>query len=323
MKPGRFIRFRIRQIAAYIACMLIFSIVLLLYGIPLSAMTYPLILCSAFGLCVFAGEYGRNAMKCRELREITEYSMDLPPAGEAYEEEYQRIIALIMEAKERNEQKLNNGYIDMVDYYSTWAHQIKTPIASMRLRLQSEDSELSRKLRHDLNDIERYVEMVMTYLRLDSKDSDLVIREVELDDIIRPAIRKFSGDFINKGLKLEYSAVSAKVITDEKWLAFVLEQILSNAVKYTNEGSISIFMKDGRLCIKDTGIGIAPEDIPRIFDKGYTGFNGREDRKASGIGLYLCKKTCDRLGHDISAESMPGSGTEICIDFGPSRLEIE
>ncbi len=129
-------------------------------------------------------------------------------------------------------------------------------------------------------------------------------------------IRSFSSDFINKKLRLEYSETGRRVVTDEKWLAFVIEQVLSNAVKYTKAGSISIFADEsGSLCIKDTGIGIAVEDLPRIFENGYTGFNGRADKKASGIGLYLCRRICDDLNHGISAESEIGEGTTIKIDM--------
>ena len=212
----------------------------------------------------------------------------------------------------------------MIEYYTVWAHQIKTPIASMRLQIQSEDTESARKLMGDLNRIESYVEMVLTFLRLDSDSTDYLIKEYDLDEIIRPSIRKFSREFILKKLKLEYEPVSFKTITDSKWLSFIIEQVISNAVKYTSEGFVRIYMSEpGILCIEDTGVGISEEDLPRIFENGYTGFNGREDKRASGIGLYLCKRIADNLGHKIYAESKVGEGTKILLDMRTKKLEVE
>ena len=212
----------------------------------------------------------------------------------------------------------------MVEYYTIWAHQIKTPIAAMRLTLQSEDTETARRLSGDLNRIEEYVEMVLTYLRLDSDDTDYLIREHVLDEIIKPAVRKFAREFILKKLSLDYAPTGYTVLTDEKWLSFVIEQIISNAVKYTSEGGVKIYMDEtGVLCISDTGIGICAEDLPRIFENGYTGFNGREDKRASGIGLYLCRRITDNLGHGISVESVPGEGTAVRLDLRKHDLGVE
>ena len=159
--------------------------------------------------------------------------------------------------------------------------------------------------------------MVLAFLRLDSPSSDYVFKVCSLDDILKKSVRKFASDFINKKLCLEYEPVGCSVVTDEKWLAFVLEQLLSNSLKYTSDGYVRIFTeREGVLCIEDTGIGIAPEDLPRVFEKGYTGFNGRKDNSSSGIGLYLCKRICDNLGVDISISSKVGDGTLVRLDFG-------
>lgn len=176
----------------------------------------------------------------------------------------------------------------------------------------------------ELGRIERYVEMALVYLRLDSESSDYVIREFELDPFIRRSVKKFAGEFISKRLSLELEPSGVSVVSDEKWLAFVVEQVLSNSLKYTREGSVRIYLAEPKtLCIRDTGIGIAPEDLPRIFDKGYTGLNGRADLRASGLGLYLCRRVCRKLGHEISAVSAPGKGTEIRIDLSSYDLDPE
>lgn len=186
----------------------------------------------------------------------------------------------------------------------------------MRLHLKQEDTALSRKLTSDLLRIEQYVEMVLTYLRMGTDSTDYVFREVDLDEILKENIRKYRGDFIIKKLSLQYIPSGEKVITDKKWLSFVIGQILSNALKYTKEGSVTIEVNHSKiLSISDTGIGIAPEDLPRIFEKGYTGYHGREYSHASGLGLYLCKEICNRLGVDISVTSEIDRGTTVRIDL--------
>ena len=258
--------------------------------------------------------------------------------------------------------------MDMTEYYTMWVHQIKTPLSAMRLMLQSgfpaetEEQEyafesLKNELFDELLKTEQYVDMVLSYLRLDSESSDFVFQEYELDDIIRQAVRKFSGVFIRKRIMLDYTGTKIRAITDEKWLLFVIEQILSNALKYTSLGTISIYAEyseaAGRrrlesvsdcgspvgegpdsdrkerikevtpdiLVITDTGIGIAPEDLKRVFEKGFTGYNGRMHKKSTGIGLYLSKRILDKLSHSIEIESEPGTGTKVKI--GLQRYDLK
>ena len=159
--------------------------------------------------------------------------------------------------------------------------------------------------------------MVMQYLRLDSDYSDYVLTRHALDDIVRQAVRKYARLFILKKITLDFCETGLTVLTDEKWLLFVIEQILSNSLKYTHSGAISIYAEGGTLVIADTGIGIRPEDLPRVFDKGFTGYNGRADKKSSGIGLYLCRRITDKLGHTLKIASEVGRGTRVYIGFKP------
>ena len=154
-------------------------------------------------------------------------------------------------------------------------------------------------------------------------DTDYVFRVCRIDPIVRGAVRKFAGQFIRRGISLDYTPMDKSLVTDEKWLSFVVEQLLSNALKYTRQGSVSIYMEGDTLCIRDTGIGIAPEDLPRIFDRGYTGCNGRTDKKATGLGLYLCRRICQNLGHPITAQSTPGAGTLMKLDLTQSQGRFE
>ena len=312
----------------FAAFAMVFAASFRLYHLPVKAVIYPVILCGAAGLIFMYMDFRRVREKYTELRRISGVldivTGTLPEADGIEEESCLRIIDLLCDEYNDMRNDMNRKYSDMMDYYTAWAHQVKTPISSMRLNLQNEDSPLSRKLSADLFRVEQYVEMVMMYLRLDSDTSDYVIKEYELDDIVRQAVKKFAGEFIARKLVLCYEPLETKVVTDEKWLSFVLEQILSNALKYTTEGSITISLKKPKiLCITDTGMGIAPEDLPRIFEKGYTGYLGRKDKKASGIGLYLCKRICKNLGHRIWAESVPGQGTTVFIDLTQQKLQVE
>ena len=313
--------------AALLFCM-IFVVSFALYRLPVAAVLYPAFICTALGLVMLAVDFRRvyaNHKKLEQIQSLTDAMAEYFPKAEGIEDaDYQQIIHLLQEEQSRFRTDTARRYEDMVDYYTIWAHQIKTPIASMRLTLQNEDSPLSRKLSGDLFRIEQYVEMVLMFLRLDSDSTDYVIREQDLDAIVRQAVRKFAGEFIARRLQLVYEPIHARVITDEKWLSFVIEQVLSNALKYTPSGSITISLESPKtLCIRDTGIGIAPEDLPRIFEKGYTGYHGRADKKATGIGLYLCKRICNNLGHTITAKSTVDLGTTIAIDLSQRKLEIE
>ncbi len=323
-----YLKQRWRGISAALGFCGIFAVTFALYRLPVAAVLYPAAICSALGLVLLIIDFRRALTKYRKLeciQSMTDAMTDRFPQIEGMEDSaYQQIICLLRDEQARFRSDTAKGYVDMVDYYTIWAHQIKTPIASMRLTLQNEDSPLSRKLSSDLFRIEQYVEMVLMFLRLDSESTDYVIREHDLDAIVRQAVRKFAGEFIARRLQLVYEPLNAEVITDEKWLSFVIEQVLSNALKYTPSGSITISLEAPKLlCIRDTGMGIAPEDLPRIFEKGYTGYHGRADKKASGIGLYLCKRICSNLGHTITARSIVDVGTIIDIDLAQTKLEVE
>ena len=301
-------------------CCLIFTVSFALYGLPLGAVLYPAALCAAAGGIILLLSLRKSRAVCQELSLMQHHPADLPdelPAAQSPQEQaYQALLLALHTDRQKLKSDMNARYHDMTEYYTVWAHQIKTPIAAMRLALQNEDTPLSRRLTGEVGRVEQYVQMALTYLRLGSDSSDYVIRSCALDDIVRPAVRRFAGEFIQRKIQLNYQMLNYTVITDEKWLGFVVEQVLSNALKYTPQGSVSIYMEpEGVLCIRDTGIGIAPEDLPRVFEKGYTGYNGRSHRKASGLGLYLCREILTRLGHSVSAESQVDHGTTIRIDL--------
>ena len=321
-----YLREKLPALGLFALCCLLFGAAFWLYGLPLGAVAYPALVCLVLWLVFAAFRIARALRKHQSLSALTAALTEdmLPKVQTADDADYRQIISLLQEARRMQETHSAQSYDDMVEYYTLWAHQIKTPIAAMRLTLQNEDSALSLRLTAELGRVERYVEMVLAYLRLDADSTDYVLREYELDAIVRGAVRQFSGEFILRRLAFEFRPTNARVLTDEKWLSFVLEQLLSNALKYTPEGGVSVFMEQpGVLCIRDTGIGIAPEDLPRIFERGYTGFNGRTDKHASGLGLYLCRRVCRNLGHTIAIASEPGKGTTVRLNLARKKLIAE
>lgn len=310
-----------------LVCLAVFFVIFLLtfwlYGLPLGAVLYPTALCIAVGaVFVFFGfrNYKSDVQALSAIASVTDASLcSLVQSPTPENEAWAQAMRAVINAHNDFSAHTRDRYQDMITYYTVWAHQIKTPIASMRLILAEEDSELARRSLAELFRIEQYVDMVLAFLRLGSETTDYVFSQHRVDEIVKQAVRKFRGEFIMRKLTLTLNLSEAVVTTDEKWLSFVVGQVLSNALKYTKQGGITITLTgDGILSVADTGIGILSQDLPRIFDNGYTGTNGRLDKSASGIGLYLCRRICKNLTHRISASSQVGVGTTVCIDMSQS-----
>ena len=215
-------------------------------------------------------------------------------------------------------------YTDLMDYYTLWVHQIKTPIAASQLLVQDvTDRNIRSLLEREIFKIDAYVHLVLQYLRLENFHDDLQLKQVALEQLVKEVVRKYSLFFIQKGLTINLDDLNVKVISDEKWLLVIIEQVLSNSLKYTKSGGIEIYFKDNTLYLKDSGIGIKDSDILRVFERGFSGYNGRLTQQSSGLGLYLSKKIADQLGHDISISSQVGQGTTVSIHFQKKKLAID
>ena len=268
------------------------------------------------------------------LKRPVEEQAQLPEATDDVEILYHRLLENQSIARSESESSAAIRQSQMRDYYSMWVHQIKTPISAMKLLLEAEREELGQLMCDDeqsqclLSDnmdsfedelfrIEEYVSMALQYQRVSSTENDFVLEKVSVDGVIRDTIKKYAKIMIRRHIGINYSGTGQVVYTDGKWLAFMLEQILSNAIKYTPQGGVTIETAEEKdrffITIKDTGIGIKAEDLPRVFEKGYTGYNGHADKKATGIGLYLCRQMADKLGHTIRMESEIGKGTKVWI----------
>jgi len=328
---GKYVRSKFKSVILFVLFLGVFCFVAFLYGMPADGLVYAILLCFFFAVVMMVYSYIRFRQRQRVLMEVrakAEFGLEeFPIPASAIEEEYQEIIKTLFLTTSKAVSEKDQAMSDMIDYYTLWAHQIKTPIAAMRLLLQSsKGSGCNDELSMELFKIEQYVEMVLQYLRLDSDSTDYIIKEQSIDRIVREAVKKYSTVFIKKKIALEYRPTGAKVISDEKWLSFVLEQVLSNALKYTYSGKISIYMDDeapGVLVVEDTGIGIQAEDLPRIFDKGYTGYNGRNDKKSTGIGLYLCRRIMEKLGHSLEIQSEVGKGTKVRLGLAYKSVRFE
>ena len=326
-RARRFIRERMGILVLLGVCAGIFAVVLSLYQMPVEAVGYAAALCAALILLCAAARFlwwRRRVVRLEEMEGHASLVLDQMPEPEGLEAEtYQKLLRELDEVRRQVSSAADARERENMDYYTMWVHQIKTPIAAMGLLLQGDETDRGRELRSELFRIEQYVELVLSYLRLGSDSTDYVIRDHDLDSILRQAARKYATLFIRGKVSLELRPTNLRVLTDEKWLQLVVEQVLSNAVKYAPGGYVKIYARDARLIIEDDGVGIAREDLPRIFERGFTGCNGRMDKRATGIGLYLCRETCRRLGHTITAESEPGRGTRVIIGLERPLLEVE
>lgn len=322
-----YLRRHLTLIVAFAAAFVIFAAVFSLYDLPVEAVLYAFVLTAAaltlLGAVRFSAFYRKHRTLTALMKRIAFELPELPAPGSIVEADYQELIRRLNASCSAAISEADRARGDMTDYYTLWAHQIKTPIAAMRLLLQSEESRRNAELIAELFKIEQYVEMVLGYLRLGSETTDYVIRKIDLDSVARQSLRKFARLFILKKVSLDFRETGLTVLTDEKWLCFVIEQILSNALKYTNTGKISITSEGTDLIIADTGIGIRPEDLPRVFERGFTGYNGREDKKSTGIGLYLCRRIMEQLGHTITIVSEVGAGTTVRLGLGSAELHAE
>ncbi|MDY4431007.1 sensor histidine kinase [Evtepia sp.] len=298
-----------------------------LYGLPGEGLVYTLVLWAA-GFSVLGGVDFFRFRRChRDLeklhKEILVTAENLPRPGCLIEEDYQSLLRLLESTLRERQAQADQAMADQLAYYTLWVHQIKTPIAAMDLLLQQ--WERGPAAQAELFKISQYVDMALQYVRLDGTTRDLHLSQVSLDQVIRQVVRKYAKLFILKKIRLDFRETGLTVLSDEKWLAFLLEQLLSNALKYTPEGGqVAIFGEPREiLVIADTGIGIAPEDLPRVFERGFTGQNGRLDKKATGIGLYLCRRVTELLGHTLSITSAPGKGTQVRVGLRRPDLTVE
>lgn len=312
------------QVYLFVMLCSVFGIVLFLtyqdfnyywYGVQISLFFFVVSLIVQFVI------YQQKIQEVTELREAREnFSFEKEYLLKQYKKEYQELLNEYYTYKQQEADKRT----EQMDYFSLWIHQIKTPISAMSLLLQrsEEKTEEQKKMEQELLYLNDYTHLALNYLKLEEAGKELEIECFSLDEIISSVIKKYSILFIYKGIQLEYEQLNEKVWSDKKWIQVLIEQIISNSLKYTSKGVIKIYLEEQKLIIEDTGSGISKEDLPKIFEKGYTGLNGRLQQKSTGIGLFISKKISARLDHPLSIESEVGKGTKAAIDFSKTDISL-
>lgn len=323
---GSYLKSRLVIVCLYLFITSVFFAITALYGYGNAFwnMLYAVVVVAFFGALYAVFDYQKYRKKCFDLFTALEKGEErmqfLPEGGDVKEQLYQQMLKDVEQEKKRLRIAYDEKKKDMMDYYTMWTHQVKTPIAALRLLLLEEGEKLE-----ELFKIEQYAEMALTYARLESVSSDLLFQYCDVRNVVKQALKKHFVLFSRSGLFLHLEEFSLRAVTDEKWLLFVVGQVLSNAVKYTEKGGISIYGSDEEgnvrqgkvyyLAVEDTGIGICESDLPRVFERGFTGANGRMEERSTGIGLYLCRQVMDRLSHTIRIKSQPGKGTKVILGF--------
>lgn len=312
-----FLKIRKVLIIIFAGIVVIFGILFYLYDIPFDAIIYgcelSFVWCAVCLFIDFYKYYKRHKLLHINREQFFDDAEQLPEHMDIIEYDYQELAKELYQAKQELISKNRIAKKELLDYYGMWVHQIKTPIAALDILLQNTEQFLYEE---DIvnSRINKRLEIIQESIPVSDMKMELFkIEQYAVDDMVRQVIRKYAKIFISKKIKMNFKPTGRYIVTDDKWFVFVLEQLISNALKYTKKGQISIYMKEKSLVIEDTGIGIPAEDLPRIFEKGFTGYNGRENKKSTGIGLYLCKNIMDKLQWNITVDSEVGSGTKIYL----------
>ncbi|MDJ1110131.1 sensor histidine kinase [Macrococcoides caseolyticum] len=290
-----FIKYKLNEIIIIIVLSLLFGLIMMLYNTPLEGIVLTA------GIIIFLGiiYFSYSMMIYKKVCTVQEENLQL-------KEEIQDI---------RNEKIEYQSEIE--SYFLLWVHQMKTPITASKLLLEAEDIQKISQMRHEILQIDNYTNLALSYLKLMNEKTDMVFMEVRMDDLITPLIKRYSIQFIHNDTKLHYEKIYDSVLTDAKWTSVMIEQILNNALKYARGKNIWIKYSEAEniLSVKDDGKGINTSDLPKIFEKGFSGYNGRLNDKSSGIGLYIVKTIARRMNVSVSVESELGKGTTFHMKF--------
>ena len=315
------------QLFVFAGMAVVFGVVHVLAKLPFGFFLYSLELALFFLLGYLVVQYIRYAKRydlIRNLQTVNPASLvEVAAVADSADQLYiEKLDTLLRELREL-ENLHADRQTDQLDYFTLWLHQIKTPISAISLLNQSSASKEAKKISQELLRLEDYTHMALNYIKLEEAGPEMELSQIDVDSIIKRAVKKYSILFIYKGIKLDYKPIQLNVLSDGQWLQVLVEQILSNSLKYTPDGTISIYQdphKEQTLIIEDSGIGIRSEDLPKIFNKGYSGLNGRLHEKSTGLGLFLSKKICQRLGHSLDIQSQPGKGTRVAISMARETL---
>lgn len=306
----------------------VISWILFMVRIPIFLILISIFVILGTGILIFAYNfYKKNRFFNDIFESLSQIDQkylihELVHLPEAYEGE---LLYSILEDIDKATLEYLNSYKfmlnDFKEYLELWIHEIKIPLASARLIVENNKVGISSGMIEELKRVENLVEQVLFYVRSENVEKDYLVKECNLEQIVRDVVKENRRLFIYKKISLQLESLDVNVLTDMKWMIFILNQIVNNSLKYSKEKNAYIKISATRqadsvfLKIEDNGIGIATSDINSIFEKGFTGENGRKTYNSTGIGLYLCKSLCDKLNHQLVAQSKLNEGTKMTIIF--------
>ena len=326
MKLSEYIKDKINYILALAIYLIIISTYLKAINLTYLTIFIVIFITFTFFILAFLLSYYKTSKYLRNIEKtmdklpekylITEI-LQKPRSAEKLA--YYRILKRANKSMLENVTDIKEKQKDYKEYIESWVHEIKIPITSAKLLCENNKSDITNKIDEDIEEVNNYVEQALFYARMDQVSNDFMIREINLNEVIKNVLARNKKIMIQNNMKVELKDVNIKCYTDEKWLEFILNQIITNSIKYRNDNNAVIKITGIQnkeniiLKIKDNGIGIKKSEIDRIFDKGFTGTNGRNQTKSTGIGLYLCKRLCEGIGMEIDANSKENEYTEIVI----------
>lgn len=319
---GLYLKERRRLLGMEVVWIGVFLLLFFLMGVSFRYIWYPALICGVIFFCYMVFDFIHFIRRHRALIQVKNHidlTLDnLPQPDTVMEQDYRELLEEMLHRKNQSINEIKTSQNEIAEYVTVWTHQIKTPLTALQLLIAESEEPMKTEGMTRLFEMEQYIDMMLQYLRLEGTGTDYVLEKYPVKAMVNQAVKYFARIFISKAITVHIEIPEEiEVVTDEKWMVFVLKQLISNALKYTKQGRIDISMGEDRiLTIEDTGIGIAPEDLPRIFERGYTGYNGRKDKKATGLGLFLVERILKQLQHEIEIESELKVGTRVSIHLG-------
>lgn len=326
MKFTKYIKDKIYYILAFIIYIILISIYLKAMETEIPAIIIVIAISTIFFCAGFVISYIKSNKYLKDIDKMMDNLTEkylitevMPKPNRAERFAYYRILKKANKSMLENISTIKQQQIDYKEYIESWVHEIKIPITSVKLLCENNKSDITTKIDEEIEEINNFVEQALFYARMDQVSNDFMIKNINLNNVIRNVLARNKKIMIQNNMKVELNNVNTNCYTDEKWLEFIVNQIIQNAIKYRKErnANIVITISENKenviLNIKDNGIGIKTSEIDRIFDKGFTGTNGRNQKKSTGIGLYLCKRLCQEIGMEIEANSKENEFTEIKI----------
>lgn len=326
MKFTKYIKDKIYYILAFIIYIILISIYLKAMETEIPAIIIVIAISTIFFCAGFVISYIKSNKYLKDIDKMMDNLTEkylitevMPKPNRAERFAYYRILKKANKSMLENISTIKQQQIDYKEYIESWVHEIKIPITSVKLLCENNKSDITTKIDEEIEEINNFVEQALFYARMDQVSNDFMIKNINLNNVIRNVLARNKKIMIQNNMKVELNNVNTNCYTDEKWLEFIVNQIIQNAIKYRKErnANIVITISENKenviLNIKDNGIGIKTSEIERIFDKGFTGTNGRNQKKSTGIGLYLCKRLCQEIGMEIEANSKENEFTEIKI----------